>query len=110
MRYYFNLVRAREIISDQVGIELADFDHVPAHVLEAIVLKALAELREEDGELPNRYRSWMLEVRDVSNGVVHVIDLNTFDRLTLLAIALRAPDQFSIFQDLGTFCLNSHIL
>jgi hypothetical protein len=110
MRYYFNLVRAHETISDQVGIELADFDYVPARVLEAIISKAFAELGEEDGELANQCRSWMLEVRDVSNGVVHVIDLNTFDRLTLLAIALRSPDQLSIFQDLGTFCLNSHIL
>jgi Domain of unknown function (DUF6894) len=104
MRYYFNLVRAREIISDQVGIELADFDRVPAHVLEAIVFKALAELREEDGELANQCRSWMVEVRDVSSGVVLVIDLSTFDRLTLLAIALRTSDKLSIFQDLGTFC------
>ncbi len=110
MRYYFNLVRAREIISDQVGIELADFDHTPAHVLEAVVLKALAELREEDSELANQCRTWMLEVRDVSSGVVLVIDLDTLDRLTLLAIALRASDQLSILSGSWNLLLNSHIL
>lgn len=106
MRYYFNLVRARETISDQVGIELAD---TPVHVLEAIVLEALTELRREDGELANRWAGWMLEVRDVSSGVILVIDLNAVDRLTLLAIALGAPEQLSIFQGLGIFGLNSHI-
>lgn len=100
MRYYFNLVRAHETISDQVGIELADFDYVPARVLEAIISKAFAELGEEDGELANQCRSWMLEVRDVSNDVVLTIDLSAFDGLTLLAIALGAPDQLSILQDL----------
>jgi hypothetical protein len=110
MRYYFNLVRAREIISDQVGIELADFDHTPADVLGTIVLKTLAELREKDGKLANECRSWMLEVRDVSSDLVLVIDLNTLDRLAFLAIALRAPDQLSIFEDIGTFCLNSPIM
>jgi hypothetical protein len=101
MRYYFNLVRAREIISDQVGIELVDSDHAPAHVIEAIVLKALAELRREDAELVSRWRGWILEVRDVSSSLVLSIDLNTFERLTALAIALGSPDQLSIFQNLG---------
>jgi hypothetical protein len=99
MRYYFNLVRARETISDQVGIELADS---PADVFEAIVLKSLAELREEDGKLANRWRGWVLEVRDVANGIVLMIDLDAFDGLTLLAIVLGAPDQLSIFRDLLT--------
>jgi hypothetical protein len=99
MRYYFNLVRAHEIISDQVGIELVDFDLAPAHVLEAIVLQALAELRKEDAELVSRWRGWMLEVHDVSSSVVLSIDLNTFERLTVLAIALGSFDQLSIFQD-----------
>jgi Domain of unknown function (DUF6894) len=97
MRYYFNLVRARETISDQVGIDLAD---APAHVFEAIVLKSLAELRKENGAVENRWRGWLLEVRDVSNDVVLIIDLNAFDGLALLAIALGAPDQFSMFQEL----------
>jgi hypothetical protein len=97
MRYYFNLLRARETIPDQVGIELAD---APAHVFEAIVLKSLAELRKEDGKVANRWRGWMLEVRDVSNEVVLIIDLNAFDGLTLLAIALGATDPLSILQDL----------
>jgi hypothetical protein len=97
MRYYFNLVRARETISDPVGIELPDD---PAQFLEAIVLKSLAELRKEGGKVANRWRGWMLEVRDVSNDVVLTIDLNAFDGLTLLAIALGAADQLSMFQDL----------
>jgi hypothetical protein len=96
MRYYFNLVRARETISDQVGIDLAD---APAQAVEAIVLKSLAELRKENGEVANRWRGWILEVRDVSNDVVVTIDLNAFDGLTLLAIVLGAPDQLLIFQD-----------
>jgi Domain of unknown function (DUF6894) len=96
MRYYFNLVRARETISDKVGIDVAD---APAHVFEAIVLKSLAELRKENGEVANRWRGWMLEVRDVSNDVVLIIDLSAFDGLALLAIVLGAPDQLSVFQE-----------
>jgi hypothetical protein len=97
MRYYFNLVRARETISDPVGIELPDD---PAQFLEAIVLKSLAELRKEGGKVANRWGGWMLEVRNVSNDVVLTIDLNAFHGLTLLAIALGAADQLSILQDL----------
>lgn len=93
MRYYFNLVRAHEAISDQVGIELADSR---ADVLEATILEALAELRKEDSELANQWRGWMLEVRDVSNRVVLMIDLNALETLLLLAIALGAPDLLSI--------------
>jgi len=99
MRYYFNLVRVRETISDQVGIELTDDT---AQFLEPIILKSLAELRKEDGKVANRWRGWMLEVRDASNNIVFVIDLDAFDGLTLLAIALGAPDLLSIFQDLLT--------
>jgi|tagenome__1003787_1003787.scaffolds.fasta_scaffold17893709_1 hypothetical protein len=98
MRYYFNLVRARETISDQVGIELAD---APAQFLEAIVLESLAELRKEDGEVANRWRGWKLEIRDASNNVVLVIDLDALEGLILLAIALGAPDQ--LFQHLVIF-------
>jgi hypothetical protein len=97
MRYYFNLVRARETISDQVGIGLAD---APAQFLEAIVLKSLAELRKQEGKVANRWKDWMLEVRDASNNIVLMIDLGAFDGLTMLAIALGAPDLLSIFQDL----------
>jgi hypothetical protein len=99
MRYYFNLVRARETISDQVGIELTD---AVAQFLEPIVFRSLAELRNEDGKGENRWRGWMLEVRDASNTIVFVIDLDAFDGLTLLAVALGVPDLLSIFQDLLT--------
>ena len=99
MRYYFNLVRADETISDQVGIELAD---LAAQFLEPIIFESLAELRKENGKV-NRWRGWMLEVRDASNNVVFVIDLDAFDGLTLLAVALGGPDILSIFQDLLTF-------
>jgi hypothetical protein len=100
MRYYFNLVRARETISDPVGIELAD---AVAQFLEPIVFRSLAELRKEDDKVANRWRGWMLEVRDASHNIVFVINLDAFDGLTLLAIALGAPDLISIFQDLLTF-------
>jgi uncharacterized protein DUF6894 len=96
MRYYFNLVRARETISDQVGIELAD---ASAQFLEAIVLKSLAELRKREGKAENRWKGWMLEVRDAANNIVLMIDLGALDGLTMLAIALGAPDLLSILQD-----------
>jgi uncharacterized protein DUF6894 len=73
MWYYFNLVRAHETISDQVGIDL---DDVAAEFLEPIILESLAELRKENGKVANRWRGWMLEVRDASNNVLFVIDLD----------------------------------
>jgi hypothetical protein len=100
MRYYFNLVRARETISDQVGIELAD---ASAQFLEAIVLKSLAELRKREGKVEYRWKGWMLEVRDASNNIVLMIDLGALDGLTMLTITLGAPDLLSILQDFLRF-------
>jgi hypothetical protein len=102
MRYYFNLVRAPEIITDQVGIELADFDRARAYVLEA-----LTELREEDGEPADNWNGWMLEVCDVSGGVILALNLDRIGRWTLLATAMRASDQSPTLQDLANVLLNT---
>ena len=102
MRYYFNLVSAPEIISDQVGIELADFDRARAYLLEA-----LAELREEDGEPADSWDGWMLEVCDVSGGVVLALNLDRIGHWPLLATAMRASDQSPTLQELANVLLNS---
>jgi hypothetical protein len=99
MRYYFDLVRAHETVVDQVGIELADFDHVPAYILEA-----LAELRAEDSDLTDQCRGWMLAVRDASRGVVLTVNLETLELLSLFAIAMHAFNQLAIYQGLVPLC------
>jgi hypothetical protein len=98
MRYYFNLVSACETIPDRVGIELAD---APAQVLEALILDALAHLRDEDGEQAKQWMGWMLEICDASRVVVLMFDLAAVDRLRLLANALGTADRFSIVHDLA---------
>jgi hypothetical protein len=96
MRYYFNLVRAPDIITDQVGIELADFERARAHVLEA-----LAELREEDCEPADNWDGWILEICDVSGDVVLTIDLDSIGRWSLFATAMRASDRPPTLQDVA---------
>lgn len=70
MRCYFNLVNGREKIIDQDGIEVRDIEQARVQAL-----KAIDELREEDGASMSDWNDWSLEVTDSSGEVFFRISL-----------------------------------
>jgi hypothetical protein len=72
MRYYFNLVNDTERIVDGDGVEAKDLDQAWAQAL-----KAIEELREEDGAEVGDWSDWHLEVTDAFGTIVFSIKLNS---------------------------------
>jgi hypothetical protein len=70
MRCYFNLVNGHEKIIDQDGIEVRDIEQARVQAL-----KAIDELREEDGASMGDWHDWSLEVTDASGTVFFSINL-----------------------------------
>lgn len=70
MRCYFNLVNGHEKIIDQDGIEVRDIEQARVQAL-----KAIDELREEDGAAMSDWNDWNLEVTDASGTVFFSISL-----------------------------------
>ena len=70
MRCYFNLVNGHEKIMDQDGIEVRDIEQARVQAL-----KAIDELREEDGAAMSDWNDWSLEVTDASGTVFFSISL-----------------------------------
>ena len=70
MKCYFNLVNGSERIMDQEGLEVKGLEQAWAQAL-----KALEELREEDGGDEGDWNNWSLEVTDISGSVLFAINL-----------------------------------
>jgi hypothetical protein len=102
MRYFFNLVRAPDVIMDRVGIDLVDFERARGHVLEA-----LAEVREEHDHLADSWDGWMLAVCNGSGDVVLEINLDKIGRRTSSAPSPQISDQSSTLQDLANALLQA---
>jgi len=71
MRCYFNLVNGINRIVDCDGIEVRDLEQVQVQAV-----KAIEELREEDGSNSSDWGNWSLEVTDSSGTVLFAINLN----------------------------------
>ena len=65
MKYYFNLVNGNETIIDEEGIEVRDLDQALVQAM-----KAIEELRAEEGAEAEAWENWSLEVTDSSGTVL----------------------------------------
>jgi hypothetical protein len=91
MRCFFHLVSEHEVITDVVGINVAD---LKAARLEAVA--AAAELSTDDPEGATSWLGWRLEVANVTGNVLFRIDLATVSGGDIeRAFAIRAGMQTS---------------
>jgi hypothetical protein len=71
VRVYFKLVRGREILDDEEGLDVAD---LPVARTEA--LQALRELKRAEPAAIANWTGWRLDVTDASGAVLHSINLD----------------------------------
>jgi hypothetical protein len=71
MRCYFHLVSYHDAVLDEVGIEVTDLE-----AAEAEALRAIKELREEEGAASDDWHDWHLRVTDRSGQVFLTIPLD----------------------------------
>jgi hypothetical protein len=72
MHCYFHLVKGRETIPDEAGIEVADIE-----IAQLEALKAVQELRREEGQIDAYLKGWRLNVVDASGNLLLSIRLDT---------------------------------
>jgi hypothetical protein len=70
MRLFFHLVRGREIIRDESGIEVADLQEAQTEAL-----RAIEEMRREHPSASQDWVGWRLDVTDAAGAVILSIDL-----------------------------------
>jgi dissimilatory sulfite reductase (desulfoviridin) alpha/beta subunit len=70
MRFYFNLLSIDEKIVDEEGVEARNIDEAIAQAL-----KAIEELKGEDGTDIGDWGSWSLEVTDAQGTILCSINL-----------------------------------
>jgi hypothetical protein len=70
MRCHFNLVSSTEKLIDHEGIEVRDLDQAWAQAL-----RAIEELRSEDGDETEDWDNWVLEVTDSAGLVLFSVSL-----------------------------------
>ncbi|WP_230532326.1 DUF6894 family protein [Microvirga roseola] len=70
MKCYFNLVNGPERIADKSGVEVKDLDQARLQGL-----KAIEELREENGAASREWKNWRLEVTDSTGALLFSISL-----------------------------------
>lgn len=71
MRCYFHVVSPHESIFDEAGIEVTDLQ-----AAEAEALRAIKDIREEDGEADEVWQGWQLQVADGSGHVLLCLPLD----------------------------------
>jgi hypothetical protein len=71
VRFYFNLVRGREILEDEEGLEVADL-----HLARTEALQALRELKRAEPAASANWTGWRLDVTDASGAVLGSINLD----------------------------------
>ena len=73
-RYFFHLTNDHEILTDDTGIEVSTIREAKEQAL-----KAIEELRQEDGSTDDDWDGWRLEVTDPFGTVVFAITLTDAD-------------------------------
>jgi hypothetical protein len=71
MRYFFHLVKARVVLTDDVGVDAADIGTAAAQIL-----AALRDVRAADPDAEDDWHGWSLEIVDRMGYVLGRISLD----------------------------------
>ncbi len=106
MRCYFHLVNGHEMLLDDTGVEVSGLE-----VAEAEALKAIQDLREEEGEAED-WQGWQLHVTDWAGHVLLAIPLDAAPQQRSRRFSQAAPGRMAQLHGLligacaGIDCLN----